>query len=91
MQRKLEKKYDNKAIKLSFGDRNSSLVKAIESRSKYIVKSNDKEVKIMDIEAFVFRIGSSTPIYIIEELIDKKLKKYIWKKLEKKFIVKRLY
>ena len=74
LQRKLEKKYDNKAIKLSFGDRNSSLVKAIESRSKYIVKSNDKEVKIMDIEAFVFRIGSATPIYIIEELIDKKLK-----------------
>ena len=26
------------------------------------------------IEAFVFRIGSATPIYIIEELIDKKLK-----------------
>lgn len=73
LQRKLEKKYDNKAIKLSFGDRNSSLVKAIESRSKYIVKSNDKEVKIMDIEAFVFRIGSTTPLNKIEELIDKKM------------------
>lgn len=73
LQRSLKNKYDNKAIKLSFGDRNSSLVKAIESKSKYIVKSEDKEIKIMDIEAVVFRIGSATPVDKIEELIDKKM------------------
>lgn len=73
IQRRLKDKYEDKSIKISFGTRNSSLYKFIGAKSKYIVKKEEK-LKLMEVEAITFRIGSATPINKIEELINKKLK-----------------
>ena len=56
LQRKLEKiNMIDKAIKISFGTRNSSLYKFIGAKSRYIVKEEDKEVKLMEVEAITFQ------------------------------------
>lgn len=73
LQRKLEKKYEDKSIKINFGSRNSSIYKFIQAKSKYIVK-NEEKLKLIEVEAITFAIGSATPINRIEELITKKLK-----------------
>lgn len=73
VQKSLEDRYKDRGIKISFGDRNSKLYKFISSNSKYIVK-NDNELRKIDIEAIIFRIGSATSIDKIEELIDKKIR-----------------
>lgn len=73
LQRKLEKKYEDKSIKITFGSRNSSIYKFIQAKSKYIVK-NEENLKLIEVEVITFRIGSATPIGRIEELITKKLK-----------------
>ena len=73
IQNNLKDKYEDKSIKINFGSRNSSIYKFIQAKSKYIVK-NEEKLKLIEVEAITFAIGSATPINRIEELITKKLK-----------------